>query len=511
MTISKKMVLSLDLGTTSLKVGLFSVEGDLLSVETREQELLLLGGGKVEQSPRETWRLIGDAVKQVIKDHNPHAVSAIALSLQRGTVIPLDKHGEPLSNLITWMDKRSLPIAQKILLDVSNERYYNISGHPISYISGTSKALWLIKEAQDIQDSLAIIGPPETLFLRWLGCDEFVCSQSTGTYLFPFEIEKKRWSVDLSSKLGFPLKKLPRLVTSVEIVGHLSEHAGEHLGLPSGIPLVPGGGDGQCAAVGCGVVKPSLCMINIGTAAGVQTFLPKPLKDPLCVLNCAANVIPDAWEMEGHTQCSGAVFRWLRDEFGAAEIATGQKSGLDAYDLLLEQAIQTPPGAEGLLFLPTFNGSTAPIIDQDARGVLLGLNLSHTRNHVIRSVLEGISLEIEWILDAITEIGADIDEIRLVGGGSRNRHWNQIHADILNRQIKTLEITDSALVGAAICAAVAIGEYKNIKEASTQFVKVKKAIDPDPQNIEIYRTASRNYRATFKLLSQGGIFKNLGS
>ena len=90
-------------------------------------------------------------------------------------------------------------------------------------------------------------------------------------------------------------------------------------------------------------------------------------------------------------------------------------------------------------------------------------------------------------------------------------HWNQIHADILNRQIKTLETTDSALVGAAMCAAVAIGEYKNFKEASTQFVKLKEAIDPDPQNIEIYRTASRNYRDAFKLLSQAGIFKNLRS
>jgi xylulokinase len=509
MTTSKKTLLALDLGTTSLKAGLFSVEGELLDVETREQGLIQLEGGRVEQSPQGTWRLLGDTVRQVIEDHDPHAVSAIALSLQRGTVVPLDEYGKALSNLIVWMDKRSLPITQKVLSDIDNETYYNISGHPITYITGMSKALWLIREAQDIQDSLAIIGSPETLFLKWLGSDEFVCSQSTGTYLFPFEIEKKSWSIDLSSRLGLPLEKLPRIVASEEIVGQLSEHAAEHLGLVSGIPLVPGGGDGQCSAAGCGVVEPSLCMINIGTAAGVQTFLPKPLKDPRCVLNCAANVIPDAWEMEGHTQCSGAVFRWLRDEFGAAEIEMSRESGSDAYDLMIEQAIQAPPGAEGLLFLPTFNGSTAPIIDPDASGVLLGLNLSHTRGHIIRSVLEGISLEINWMLDTITQTGAAVEEIRLVGGGSKNMQWNQIHADILNRQIKTLEITDSALVGAAMCAAVAIGEYKNFKEASRQFVKVRETIDPDPKNIEIYRKASRNYCSAFELLSQSEIFKKL--
>jgi len=342
-----------------------------------------------------------------------------------------------------------------------------------------------------------------------LGCPDLVCAHSTGTYLFPFVIEAKTWSQQLAQELDFPLERLPRLVTSIEVVGELSAKAAHELGLQPGIAIVPGGGDGQCAGVGCGAVEEGLCMINIGTGAGIQTFLPRPLKDPRHVLNCAAHVVPDGWEMEGHTQASGIVFRWLRDEFGAAELAVERQSRLDAFDLLVEQARQVPAGAGGLLFLPTFNGSTAPVIDQTARGALLGLSLAHRRGHVIRAVLEGISLELRWMLDAIGEAGTTIREVRLVGGGARNAHWNQIHAGILDRPVRTLQVVDAALVGAAMCAAVAVGEYRDLRTAAEQFVKFKDTIEPQGKDRAMYQAAYMNYRQAFTLLSESGLFRRL--
>lgn len=509
MNATSPLVLSLDLGTTAIKVGLFSAEGRLLRVETREQRLIFLDGERVEQSPKETWELIADAIRQVIQGYLPTAVTAIALALQRGTVIPLDRDGQPLSDFIVWMDKRGLPIAEEIESQVSPIAYYDIAGHPISYITGVSKVLWIYRHSQAILSQIGAIAPPETLFLRWLGCEELVCAHSTGTYLFPFRIEEKTWSAKLADALDFPLECLPKLVTSVEVVGKLSKQAAAMFGLPPGIALVPGGGDGQCAAAGCGVIRPGLCMINIGTAAGVQTYLPQPLKDPNHVLNCAAHVVPDGWEMEGHTQSSGAVFRWCRDELGAVELALQRTSRLDAYDLLVEQAMLAPPGCDGLLFLPLFNGSTAPKIDQQARGVFLGLSLAHKRSHLIRAILEGISLEIRWMLDTIATAGAGIQEVRLAGGGARNHYWNQIHADILDRPVSTLDITDAALVGAAMCGAIATGHYRDFNEAAQNFIRIKETIEPHPKNHAVYQTAYQNYRDVFSLLSDSGIFKQL--
>jgi len=509
MNSGQNCVLSLDIGTTGLKVGLFSSAGELMASAAREQELILKDNDRFEQSPQVTWSNICAAVRQVIKGYDPDCVKAIALSLQRGTVIPLSSDGEALSDFIVWMDKRGLPYAQKVNEIIGRQNYYRISGHPLTYIGGASKVLWLANEARDILSEGAKISPPESYFLSRLGCEELVCSDSTGTYLFPFEIEKKVWSEELAGKLDFDLTRLPRLAQSTEIVGQLSIGAAEELGLVPGIPLVPGGGDGQCAAAGCGVVQSGLCMINIGTATGVQTYLPEPLLDPGCVLNCAAHVVPDAWEMEGHTQCSGAVFRWMRDEFGAAELELERKSDLDAFDLLIDEAVKAPPGSDGLLFLPTFNGSTAPVIDQEARGAYLGLGLNHSRSHVIRALLEGISLEIRWMLDAINQSGAAVNEVRLVGGGSKNQHWNQIHADILGRPVVTLHVTDSALVGAAMCAAVAAGFYEDFYEASNHFVRIKETIEPNPVNVPVYNKSFENYRRAFSLLSESGIFGDL--
>jgi xylulokinase len=507
--LNRPLILSIDIGTTAIKVGLFSTEGNLLGVTKREQRLIFREGGYVEQSPRETWELIVDATRQVLHGYPSSAVKAIALALQRGTVIPLDRDGQPLSDFIVWMDERGLPLVEEIETKVGSTVYYDTSGHPISYITGVSKALWIHQHANDTYPQLNTIATPETLFLRWLGCEQFVCSHSTGTYLFPFIIGRKSWSREIAEALVFPLELFPDLVSSVEVIGALSKQAADVLGLQPGIALVPGGGDGQCAAVGCGAIQTGLAMINIGTGAGVQTYLPEPIKDPERILNCAAHAVPDGWEMEGHTQASGAVFRWWRDEFGALELALQQTSRLDAFDLLIEQARLAPPGSNGLLFLPLFNGSTAPKMDQQARGVFLGLSLSHGRSHLIRAVLEGISLEIRWMLDAIESAGAVIQEIRLVGGGSRNPSWNQIHADILNRPISTLHNMEATLVGAAMCAAVAIKQYRDLNDAANKFIQIKETIEPQTQNQNVYQAAYQNYRDTFSLLSESGIFKRI--
>jgi xylulokinase len=286
----------------------------------------------------------------------------------------------------------------------------------------------------------------------------------------------------------------------------LNENASSELGLVQGTPIVAGGGDGQCAAAGTGVVVPGSVMVNVGTATGVQVFLSEPSFDPANTLNCAANVVPGAWEMEGHTQASGTVFRWFRDEFGSAEMALGAQTGRDPYDLLVDQASEAPPGSDGLIFLPTFNGSTAPVVDASARGGLLGLKLSHKRSHVMRAILEGISLEIRWMLDAIAETGVPVEEVRLAGGGSKNKTWNQIHADILGRPVRTVLNPDAALVGGAICAAVGLGIFSDFQQAWQAFVKLGPPVAPLPENRSAYARCYERFVGLFTLLSREKAF-----
>lgn len=504
-----KLVLSLDIGTTALKVGLFSVTGELVSMETLEQKLLFPKPGYVEQSLQKSWELITQSVRSIMKNHSPRLVVAIALSIQRGSVVPIDEYGEPLSEQIVWMDNRGIPYVDWLHQNVGLENYYNTAGHGLTHITGVTKLLSLRNSNPKQWNMTKVVAPPQTVFLKWLGCDELVCDESCGSYTFPLDLKKKIWSQELSSKLDFPLEKLPKLVTSIEIVGKLSVEAAQVMGLNPGTFLVAGGGDGQCAAAGSGVISSGMCMINIGTGTGVQSYLPNFKLDPNCMLSVAAHVVPEAWEMEGHTQASGAVFRWLRDEFGQSENKRSLTTHEDPFDLLVDQARFSPPGAEGLLLIPNFNGSTTPIVELDSRGMLLGLTLSHERKHVIRAFLEGISTEIRWLLDSIIVSDVPITEIRLVGGGAKNQFWNQIHADIFKKSIKTLQITDSALVGAAMCAAVAVGEYSDLSEAANNFVHIKETIDPNPKNFEVYDLVYENYIEVFDLFRKYKIFNRL--
>jgi xylulokinase len=210
--------------------------------------------------------------------------------------------------------------------------------------------------------------------------------------------------------------------------------------------------------------------------------------------------------MEGHTQASGTVFRWFRDQFGGAERLVSGHSRHETYDLLIDQAASAPAGADELLFLPTFNGSTAPIVDSAARGAFIGLKLSHTRGHVIRALLEGISLEIRWMLDAMAAAGVQVNEIRLAGGGSRNALWNQIHADVFNRPVRTVHNPDAALVGAAMCAAVGLGAFPDFQRAAEAFVRLGPPRTPLAANAAIYEQTYAHYVRVFKLLSEQRAF-----
>ena len=504
-------ILSIDIGTTAIKTGLFSIAGDMIAFDSQENPLIFLKNGGVEQNPYSSWEIIVNSVKRLTQNINKNDVGVISLSVQRGTVIPLSEDGEPLGNLVVWMDKRGLPLIDEIKAAIDEETYYYGSGHPISYITGLSKLIWFQREAENLWGKINVISSPETLFLNWLGCEESVCAHSSGTFLFPFDITQKVWNNEILSKLQYPSDKLPELVSSIDIVGYLSKKAAEELDLPEGIPLVAGGGDGQCAATGCGVIDVGRCMINLGTGCGVQTYLPEPVFDPKMILNCGAHVVPQAWEMEGHTQSSGATFKWFRDQFGGLEMGLENYSQINAFDQLVQQAVLSPPGCDGLVFIPTLNGSTAPVLAQEAKGLLIGLSLSHTRNHIIRSVLEGITLEIRGLLDSIRETGAPIEEIRLVGGGSKNPHWNQIHADILNSPINVLENSEAALVGAAMCGAVAIKEYADLSEASAKFVKTKEVIKPRKAYRTLYDTAFHNYQNIFQLLIKNQIYQDLSA
>ncbi len=511
-------VAGIDLGTTGVKVGVFGADGRCLALAAREQRLLFPAPGRVEQSPEATWQLQCEAVREAVATAGVAGddVVAVALSVQRGTAIALDAAGRALGNHVVWMDRRGLGQLERLRSMVGADRYYDLAGHPLVPYTGVSKVLWFRHEAPALFARCRVVAPPQTYHLLRLGAADPVCDTSTGTFFFPFDLERFDWNETMLALADVPADWLPRVVASTAVVGTVAPGPAAETGLSTRTRLVAGGGDGQCAAVGSGVIAPGLVMVNVGTAAGVQTFLSRPLRDPRRVLNCAAHAVPGAWEMEGHTQASGAVLRWMRDHLWRADAggdrpASGpaEAGGRSAYDAMTEEAARSPAGARGLLLLPTFNGASAPVDRPDFRGALLGLTLAHDRADVLRAILEGVSLEIRWMLDAIREVGVPVEEVRLVGGGSVSPAWNRIHADVLQVPLTVLDLPDAAVTGAAVCAAVGAGLYADVPAACRAFVPPGRAWTPDPGRAALYGELSATYRRAFEALDSAQVFPAL--
>jgi len=501
-------VLGIDLGTTTVKAGVFSAQGRCAAMASREQTLLFPAPGRVEQAPEATWQLQCETVREAVAQAGvpPDGVVAAALSIQRGTAIVLGEDRTPLTNHIVWMDRRGTSQLEWARSRVGADRYYDACGHPLVPYTGLSKVLWAHREARELAGRSRVIVPPQTYHLLRMGVEDLVCDPSVGTFFFPFDLRQAAWNTAMLSALEVPESSLPRVVGSTAVLGLLSRAAAEACGLSTRTQIVTGGGDGQCAAVGSGVVHPGQVMINIGTATGVQTYLEAPRFDPRRLLNCATHVVPGAWEMEGHTQASGAVLRWLRDHLW---LGAGDDPG-SAYRRMVEEAARAPRGAGGLLVLPTFNGTSAPWDRPEFRGAILGLTLNHDRAALLRAFLEGISLEIRWMLDAMREAGVAVGGVRLVGGGSTSPAWNRIHADTLGVPVQTVDVPDATVTGAAICAAVGAGLYRDVHTACRTFVRPGAVWNPEPASTEDYGKLYAVFRGAIDALGREGTFARLG-
>ena len=194
------------------------------------------------------------------------------------------------------------------------------------------------------------------------------------------------------------------------------------------------------------------------------------------------------------------VLRWFRDNFAEREIEEARKKGMNVYDLLTSMAAESPLGAKELFLLPYFEGSGTPTFNRKARGVFLGLTLAHTKNEVLRAMLEGLSYELRTNIEAIEKQGTEITEIRAIGGGARSDFWSQLKADVTGRPLVVPNVTEAAALGAAILAGIGAGLYKNAEEALKRVYKEKSRFSPRVENTKRYDRYYNVYRKIYKPL-----------
>jgi xylulokinase len=315
-----------------------------------------------------------------------------------------------------------------------------------------------------------------------------------------YDLEQGGWSERILEAAEVDPGKLPLLRQSTDVVGEVLPNVAEEIGVAAGTPVVIGGGDGSCAAAGAGVIREGTAYNYIGSSSWISLATKAPVLDAERRTFNFAHLVPGLFTPCGTMQAAGGSYQWTRDQLGQPEIQAAHTLGISPYELLNMQAEKSPPGANGLIFLPYLLGERSPRWNPRARGAFIGLTIRHTRADMLRAVLEGVTMNLRIILEALTTQGAQIEAMRVIGGGARGRFWNRVMADIYNLPIHRLAVLEEATsMGAALAGGVGIGLYPDFSmiETMNQVVEV---IDPDPKVHAYYQERFPIFDAAYHAL-----------
>lgn len=446
--------LSIDIGSTSAKATLYRPDGTLMASHCVNYSIQYPHPGWAEQDPECWWEATRQCCHQILNDLGREEISVVSVSGQTPGCLPIDRQGKSLRPAILWMDRRAVPQVELLRTRLGNELAVKISGNTLdSYFGGLKWAWFKQNEPHLYENTWKLLQANNYVSYRLTG--EISIDPSQAGLCSPcFNLQDRRWDSSICDLMDVDIEKLPPIFPSHETIGQVTTSASVETGLPQGIPVICGGGDFACACLGAGVVQRGSAAMMLGTSGNL--LVPDPLKTDSRLLN-TIHVTGENLSF-GAVMAGGAV-SWFKTMLGIDKP--------DLFSLLDDEASQTPPGAEGLVFLPYLMGERTPIWDPYARGVFIGLSTSHTRGHLYRAVLEGVAYAFRQMMEILSDTDAPIKEVIAINGGARSPLWRQIFADILGVPIRWRPTSGGTSLGAAFLAAQSRVENHSMTDLSS--------------------------------------------
>jgi xylulokinase len=456
--VAPEAILGIDVGTGSLKTGLFALDGTLLDMRRAAYAVASPEDDAHEQDPADWWTALSSTCREVLHGCDLH-VLAVAVAGQAPTLVPVDADLVPTHPAISWLDSR--PSAEA-------EQLYARLGQTVPvWGSWPAQAAWFTHHR-----------PAALRRTRWLlGCPDFLTSRLICAPTALLSVTEAELAA-----AGLDRHYFPEAWTPGQVIGGVSPAAAEDTRLPVGTPVVGGHVDGLLGVLGSGVKHPGDACANCGTSATFTVVSEPPLGYALFDLHVA-----------GTAANAGAALDWF--------IENVAEPGWSYADLF-HSAASVPPGADGLLFLPNLAGDRGASHDAYARGAWVGLTLGHSRAHLFRSLLEGVAFSFRSMQDWLEASGALVHDVRCVGGQARSHVWNQLKADILDRTVLVPRVVDAVAVGAALLAALGIGAYPDLATAVSAMVHIEHHFAPDPGRAEHYARLFEAYRSLYPALRE---------
>lgn len=492
------MLLGIDVGTSATKVVIIDENGRTLVSASSAYEVDRPRDGWTEQPPERWWAAVVGGVCSALAAGNidPGAISGVGLSGQMHGSVFLDRAAidqaasrgaHAIRPALLWNDQRTARECAELEKAVGGgEAIVRAVGNRALTGFTLPKLLWLEKhEPANYARIAALALPKDFIRLQLTGTLGTDVGDASGMLLI--DPDRRTWHTAVCKAVGVDPAILPPLTESACVVGTVTPWAASQTGLKPGTPVVAGTGDNHAGAIGAGVAEPGMAVATLGTSGVIYVHSPQPRRDlgaatppgrvmTMCAADGAA-AAPGHWSITGCTLSAAGSVQWARDVF-APEVP---------YATLYAEAAAVPRGCEGLVFLPYLSGERCPHPDPLARGAWIGLRAHHTRGHLIRAVMEGVTFTMAQMLEVIRALPVEVASVRLGGGGNKSALWRQMQADVYELPCATVNNDEGPAFGAALLAGVSVGAWRSVREACRATVHDVEIHEPDARASAQYR------------------------
>lgn len=499
------LILSVDLGTTSIKLAIINKHGHIVATTMREYELITAQASYVECSEDTYWEAFCNGLSELLASigSQKSAIKALGISAQGETLFFLDQKGKSLRDAIVWMDNRAEKESAELREKFTDEVCYKITGQvQFDPCWPAAKVLWVKKNQPEIFQKTKTFALIEDWFIYRL-TGKMVTEGSLITSTVYWNLITKKWWPEMLAYLGISEDRLPKIMEPGQVVSTISKEMAERLGLNPDMVVCTGALDQAAAAIGIGNICEGRFSENIGAALAICAPVSKPLFDPNRKMPLHYFGLPNMYMLHTFTT-GGMAIKWFRDSFCEMEKSVSELTGKSAYILMDDEAEQVPAGSDGLVALPHLSGSMAPDVNARAKGVFFGFTMKHGKPHFIRAIMESIGYIIRRNIEALENAGLKVTELRSSGGGSKSPLWNQIKADIIKKPLVTIKCAEAACLGAAILAGTAVGMFDSVEKACESMAEEKARFIPNKDNQAAYDTGYEDYKQLFSDLN--GLF-----
>lgn len=484
-----KFVLGIDIGTTNMTAVLFGTDGAIYGQGRQELQEIAPTPESSEHKLDNMWQAFVDVCREAVDTSgvDPDSIAGMGFSAYLSGFTACDTGGKfAYPAMLTWKDRRAAKFLPKATGTLTEDEFQRRIGNRMSPSMAVPRLNWLEESVGISRDTIgaAILSPKQYLIYKVIGTQhlDWECARATGL----FNLDTHDWQKDQFAHWNIKPSILPRLHKCHEIVGRISEKAANMLGLAAGTPIVIGGGDGLMSSIGSGIIEPGIVAASIGTAAIVRAFRREFIPVTDHIVDC--KILPDIGYYNSVAILTGGLaLKWFRDNLGVTEKEVAREMGLDAFNIIDEEAKRCSPGCSGLLYLPPLPGSKRDAKYGHPIGDFIGVSQLHSRKDFARAIMEGVAYALKAGVSMLQAEGhRKLTELRFGGGGSRSPLWREIVADTIGLPVITLATEETAALGAAIMAAWGVGLYPTLEDAVNGMVHIDKRQEPDSSRATAY-------------------------